>query len=228
MSSQKDRDISEVEFQLRKLFHTQLENYDVYHWPNEDMRYTELVFSLLSFQNPPFTNVLREIVSRLYDLGLLDVQSLSTMEFSNDSIDMNNKTSQRISQILTEYGFTFEQTKSCIITLYQLANSLKNNYDGKVQKYFRKYGQLMLDGLEKDFSITNMDKDIIRQALTFWLQNVLNMPISLMNQDLETFCNKIGVTSEELIAEADKLNINVAILDDLIASSPIIRSEVQR
>jgi hypothetical protein len=78
---------------------------------------------------------------------------------------------------------------------------------------------MMLDDVDKLFDVPSSDRSALASAYTYWLQNALSMPLSLVDQTMWTFCEKNGVTPEELIAAADDLNINIAFLDDLIHES---------
>jgi hypothetical protein len=61
-----------------------------------------------------------------------------------------------------------------------------------------------------------MDQEQVRYAFTLWLQNVLNMPLSLQSRAVETFTNAIGLTSGQLFHAADEMDVNVALVDDLL------------
>jgi hypothetical protein len=91
-------------------------------------------------------------------------------------------------------------------------------YDGKVQRYLRHYGQQMLDALSHDFSYSQIAKEDVRHAFTHWLQNVLNMPVAVSEPAIAKFCERRGIRAEELLKVADELDINVALLDDMIAN----------
>ena len=74
----------------------------------------------------------------------------------------------------------------------------------------------MLDELSMNFTFSKMDEKDAKYAFTYWLQNVLNMPLTLKTEGMDTFCTKFQVSYQNLQEYADKLNINLALLDDVI------------
>ena len=74
----------------------------------------------------------------------------------------------------------------------------------------------MLYELDENFTFSKMKKDDLKYAFTFWLQNVTNMPISLLDQNTKEYCTRLGLRAEEFMEVADKLDINLAVIDDMI------------
>jgi hypothetical protein len=210
--------ISEAEFQLRKLFYSNLDIFNFHQWPREGLRWAELLFSLLSRINYNHLDILRDMIGRLDYLELLDVEKLAYIQEFKGNVDLNSPYASRISEILYEYGFNGDESMNSIQTMHEAAKNLMENHSGMIQKYFRKYGQMMLDEINQNFSFSKMNKDEVRYAFTFWLQNVLNMPISLQDQNTKDYCARLGLKPEEFMEVADKLDINLAVVDDLISN----------
>ena len=207
---------NEIEFQLRKLI-TKYSDFFAYHqWPSEHERWVELIFALVTRISKKPESELRDIIEELDDLGLLDIEELSNIPKVGSDIDFNSPFAKRVIESLSESKFTEEESKSSLLVMYEAAKSLMEHHDGKIQKYLRKYGQQMVDEFAENFSFSGMDKKDLRYAVTYWLQNVLNMPVNLNIESIDTFCNRSGISDEELVKEADNLNINVALLDDMI------------
>lgn len=218
--------ISEVEFQLRKLI-TKYSDFFAYHqWPSEHERWVELVFALVSrTSNKPESEV-RDIIEELDDLGLLDIEELSNIPKVGSDIDYNSPFAKRVLVSLSEArlteeglrkpGFTEEESKSSLLIMHEAAKSLMERHDGKIQKYLRKYGQQMIDELSENFSFSGMHEKDIKDAFIYWLQNVLNMSVNLRTKSTNTFCEKLKIGCNELVKEADELDINLALLDDMV------------
>lgn len=210
--------ISEMEFQLRKLI-TRYSGLFVYHqWPSEHARWVELIFALVTRISKKPEEEVRDIIEELDDLELLNVEALSEVPEANGGINLDDPYARRIFEFLSESGFTEEESKSSILVMQEAAKSLKEHHEGKIQKYLRRYGQRIIDELSEDFSFSKLNENDVRYAFAYWLQNVLNMPVNLKTDEMDAFCKRFKITAEELVKEADKLDINLALLDDIIQS----------
>lgn len=208
--------ITEVEFQLRKLI-TKYSGLFAYHqWPSEQERWIELIFALVARISKKPEPEVREAIEFLDNLGLLDVKELSNIPKVENNLDMSTPLSKRIVEFLSESGFTEEDSKRNLLVMHEAAKSLIKHHDGKVQKYLRKYGQLMVNEISDSFSFSEMNEKDVKYAITYWLQNVLNMPLHLKTESTEKFCEEYQTTNEDLVKEADTLDINIALLDDMI------------
>lgn len=208
--------ISEAEFQLTKLLTKYSDLFAYHQWPSEHARWVELIFALVSRITDKPESKVREVIEECDDLGLLGVEELSEIPEAEGGIDLDFPHARRVFEFLAESGFTEGESKSSILVMHEAAKSLKERYDGRIQKYLRKYGQRMIDELSQNFSFSKMNEADVKLAFTYWLQNILNMPINLRTKSMGTFCEKLKITDEELLKEADNLNINIALLDDMI------------
>ena len=217
---------SEVQFQLRKLITKYSDLFAYHQWPSEQERWSELVFALVTKTSHKPETEIRDIVEELDELGLLDVEELSKIPEVNGNVDYSYPFAKRIIDCLSESRITEEQTKKPGLTeeesrrsvsvMRDVAKSLIEHHDGKVQKYLRKYGQQMVDEIANNFTISAMKEKDMKYAFVYWLQNVLNMPLNLATPSVETFGKDLQIDSEDLVKEADKLDINIALLDDMI------------
>ncbi len=218
--------INEVEFQLRKLI-TKYSDLVVYHqWPAEQERWVELIFALVSRRSDKPEFIIRYIIEELDDLGLLDVEELSNIPKIDSNIDFHSLFAKRVIESLSESrlteegsiipGFTKEESKSSLLIMHEAAKGLMDHHDGKIQKYLRKYGQQMIDEISENFSFSGLEEKDIKYAFIYWLQNVLNMPINLRTKSTNIFCEELKIECNELVKKADELNINIALLDDMI------------
>jgi hypothetical protein len=100
-----------------------------------------------------------------------------------------------------------------------LAKAIEDSYGGKLQVMLRKYGNMMLNELESELGKgLAIERKQLRAAITIWLQNTLEMPVLLEDEILETFCQLHNITQDELVAAADRLDLNLAVLDELLAA----------
>ncbi len=117
---------------------------------------------------------------------------------------------------LQEHGFSQQESERLLTIVSEAASALSQQFDGKIQKYLRKYGELMLKEVPALFHFTTINSDQIGHAFTYWFQNVLNMPLSLVDSNIVAFCQDNGFEVANLIAAADRLDVNLALLDDLV------------
>lgn len=208
---------SELQFQLRKLMTKHGDAFQYHQWVSEHARWVELVFALISMSVGRREAEVREAVETLDALGLLDIEDLSQIAQPAAGADLSSPHAKRIAETLVESGFEREQAEASLATMIQVATSLRDHYHGKVQHCLRIYGQRILDELSAKLALHNLPDAVVRQGLIYWLQNVLNMPIFLVDADVEQFCKGKGITVEGLLEAADGMDLNVALLDDLIA-----------
>ena len=185
-------------------------------WPWETARWHEMVFCILAAAAEPGTPVasLRELNDRLVELDLLDLADWATNQEDPDKAGQLQDMYTTLGTILKKSGFTAARTKTALDTINEAAQGLLRNYDGKVQHYFRSYGMQMLERIQTDFGFSQ--SDTAKQALAIWLQNSLNMPVAGRDAIIDQACEELGVTYHELLAAADRNDINVALMDDAL------------
>jgi hypothetical protein len=80
----------------------------------------------------------------------------------------------------------------------------------------RRYGEQILNEMEESFAFRTLGRDDALMALTVWLQNCFNMPVSLNDEAVRSFCTRHGIGTNELRDAADRLGVNLALIDDLV------------
>lgn len=208
--------MSEMEFQLRKLLVRYSELFASQQWPSEGSRWVELLFALISRITCGSEDEIRAALEELDSLDLLDIKVLSRVGAPDGAVDRESPHTRRIAQVLSESGFTEEECQRSVLVMHEAAKSLTEHHGGKVQRYLRKYGQRMIDELGDNFSFSSMGENDVKRAFTYWLQNVLDMPLLSEDESIQKFCRKLGKKSGELVEAADRLDINLAIVDDVI------------
>jgi hypothetical protein len=187
-------------------------------WASERERWKELVFALLTGVTSLAHPEIRALTDQLDDAGLLDVSMLAEFQQEKERDAPLGVHARSILDCLQEGGFSQEEARRGLGVMCDAALSLQRQFDGKVQRYLRRYGELMLRELDEFFQFTDLDADATRAAFTYWLQNVLNMPLPMLDERITAACQRLGVQPDELIVAADELGINLAFLDDVLLS----------
>jgi hypothetical protein len=216
-----EEETTEMEFQLKKLITWYSDLFEYHQWPFEHFRWVELSFALVAKNSSIPEEEIRDVIQKLDELDLLDLSALASITFTEGGkqFDKDDLTYKRISECLSEAEFSESEIRNSILVLHEAARSLEKNHGGKVQKYLRKYGQKMLDELSNEFSFSEMKEEDVRIAFSYWLQHVLNMPVNLPLKEIDEFCETCNGTTDDLIETADKLDLNLAVLDDMIKLS---------
>ena len=193
---------------------------NIYQWPVETARWHELVFCLLFRIGQPQIQAdrARAMTQVLDDLNLLDISSLAGA-MAEKGNNLEHPDMILMHTLLERMGMTPDQSQDATLTIAQAARVLAERHNGKVQRCLRQYGQQILNHLSEQFSFDRIPSDQARLALAHWLQNTTNMPIELAEPDVIEFCQRAGITLEEMTEVADEIDLNLALLDDIIVNS---------
>ena len=220
---------SEAEYVLRRALALADDELTAQHrWLWETERWHELVVALLTRVTArPEINV-RVATDNLGDLGLLNVETLSELSQNGHAPDPNSPHARRIREVLIDSGLEPEEAQKGVATLCELAHGLNVHFQGKAQRYLRHYGELMLGELSRFFQFSALDQASVEYAFTFWLQNVLSMPLSLVDEDMRDLCEKHAIQPSDLMATADALDVNLALVDDVISRYVAMRKSAEK
>lgn len=179
-------------------------------WVWEAERWKELVFALLTRIITVSEQEARELTERFFDLGLLGVHTLAAIH--DPLVD---PVARRMRELMTELDVSEEQADVAVMTVIEAAHGLEEHHQGKVQRYLRLYGELMIREIDQNFHFTRMNSMAITEAFVYWLQNVLNMPLPLNDDGVRAFCARYDLTPSELYDAADQTGLNLGLVDDL-------------
>lgn len=214
---EKDRveqiDLDALLIELLQQFDTSIEGYL---WPWEEARWYELVYCLVLQLKPSdlSNDEIHRAIASLGDLGLLSPEALAELNVSgNDDPDL-----QLMKNVLERYGMNSEESSALVVTICEAAKGFTSQHQGKVQRFLRKYGQIMLEELFSTIPLSKMDEKNAKKAFSQWLQNAAGMPLVLSSEDLDELCSGLETTSTEFIDVVDDLNLNLTMVDDLIFS----------
>jgi hypothetical protein len=186
-------------------------------WPSETDRWYELVFALLKHVCDQPEEKLRRLVNYLGNLGHLQVGHLARISIVEDMVDPIDEEARKILTILRNKGISDEEAQRALTLLCQMARWLEAAYGGKIQRYLRAYGEAMLEDISQAFSSVGINNDEMCRVFIYWLQSVANMPLSLQSTKVVAFCQKHGITTNDLFQAADILDVNFSVVDDLVA-----------
>lgn len=102
--------------------------------------------------------------------------------------------------------------------LARIGRAIEERYQGKIQRYLRRQGELIRDDLLGMFADGGGPEPELRHGVTHWLQNAAGIPLSTFEYDrtLQQFCQERGVDQRQLEDAADEIDFNLALVDDVI------------
>jgi hypothetical protein len=206
---------NEAKYLLSKIITTVSEDVPIQHpWLWERDRWKELAFALVARVTQTPAETVRKAIDHLNDLGLLDITELANIPANEQAA--TNRHAIHILELLTEMGFSSEDTERTLFVLSEAASGFQESFGGKVQKYLRTHGELMLRDVGKHFQFTSLSDEDVRFVFTFWLQSVADMPVALLDESVDALTKKYGLSPSDLVDAADELDLNVALLDDFV------------
>ena len=184
-------------------------------WPNEVDRWHELVACLFVASISLPDREVRRVVDLLGRLGLLDVADWAEAAKDGEGSERQG-VQKRAWAVLTEENVDVEQGRRALAALEECARVLKSRHKGKLQVCLRALSESLLTSMMKEFEFTGWSQEATREALTLWLQNVANAPLPLDDEHVRRFCKTHNIARGDLVQAADDLDVNVALLDDLV------------
>jgi len=179
-----------------------------YGWASERDRWAELIFCLLSRVRVDELPATRAAVDLLNLLGLLEVKVLAGLTREDASI---------LDRVLRSHGYSAAQATRGAEVLTAVAQRTQQEFEGKLQRALRRHGELLRQELSSAFASCGLQPTELDYAVSQWLQNAASLPISLESEAVKTFCRSHRVGLDKLIQAADALDLNVALVDDLLA-----------
>ncbi|THD57458.1 hypothetical protein [Phenylobacterium sp.] len=184
-------------------------------WADERGRWTELVGALLSASHEIPNGKLHRLLRQLETLNLLDLSHWcatpeSFAEAEHDALVAQTRV------VLEDFGLDQKTALRASRIIHDAAHQLGKRYGGKIQLALREAGDEILEKFTRALNVSELTDAELRQALTMWLQNVLNLPISLKRPSFQRFCDANNLSAGQVLNGADELDLSVAALDDLI------------
>lgn len=195
--------------ELRELSLRHLDSLGPMPWAAEADRWAELVFCLLNAVAADDPERSRELTDDLHRFGLIEPAVLLEVD------DPASDTHRVVRHLLDRYGFDRAQITTATGVLARLARFVTDGYGGKLQRYLRRNAERMRDELVSELG-GGTPEPLLRLAVTHWLQNAVDLPLSLEDDAVRAFCAARGIDQATLELAADEVGLNLALVDDVI------------
>jgi hypothetical protein len=180
-------------------------------WANEADRLQELIVSLMRPVLRLPEGAARAVCTRLRHLQLLDLNDWRASE-----ANPTERLHTRMRRALVEEGVANGRADVAIVMLTELAAALVKQCNGKIQLWLRELGTELRASLIRNMKFTRLDENELHEAGTYWLQNAVNLPLTLSNRDVHAFCDSQELSFDALVKASDLINLNIGVLDDLV------------
>jgi hypothetical protein len=206
------------EFIVARLYAKHQKELGVHQYESEFRRWVDMVTSIFfSVSDVPEVNI--EAATRM----LIAVDLLNIDRCAN--LPENHEESKVFDEILMDFDFSSEEALKARQAVVGFSRVLTKNWDRKIQHYLRVWGERILADMVVSFHIDSLSETEVKEAFTRWLQIASNMPILLSQEAMNKFAESHGTTIEALIAAADRLDLNIAFLDEVIHSEMMEKEE---
>ncbi len=227
MQDQKPEDPALKKNQIKEHILERWQSFDAapeqYSWIWEGARWSELVFCLIARLGAPDLplNTARELSIVLDTLGLSGVSTLAKIPASPAEEVFRHDDAAFMRELFQRAGASPSQAESIVITLVEAAQSVESGFQGMVQRYLRLYGERMLAEFDQHFTFSRMQSEDAQYAFTHWLQNVMSLPLPMSDPAVRRLCQEWGISQDELTEIADSMDLNLALLDDILAGESV-------
>jgi len=153
----------------------------------------------------------RMALHHLTELGSLSVSDLARAD---------DERKQFIRNILAQVGIDSTAASAATTVLVGVATVVTERWGGHIQRFLRRYGDEMVNELGGVLASSGLDSMKSTKAAILWLQNAAHLPVlSVDDQHVRAFLKMSGISGAQLLAICDKLDLNVSVLDDILASA---------
>jgi hypothetical protein len=196
--------------QLAEAYRAHADSLPQYGWPSEVDRWIELLVCVIhQTRSAGRIEDVREVLEIWQKLDLISPSKLVAVKAGSEEEVVLLFT-------LKQEGFNPDEARRAVEAATKSAEAININYKGKVQHCLRAHATTLRDELVLALGNTGLAEDKIRYAVTHWLQNTTNAPISLEHESVLAFCKDNGIDIGALREAADELDINLSQLDDLL------------
>jgi hypothetical protein len=184
-----------------------------YPWESESDRWTELLVCALTEGAQCSAADARAAVESLNALNLTDAKELATATDGKRVL-----IEQILARVLDDGSAKNTTSSAAAAMLTRIARVAIEKWDGHIQRFLRRHGEAMVTDLAAILTAKDLPAPRAAKVATVWLQNVANLPV-LHQKDphLHAFRLSHKMTEAELLDLADRLDLGVAVLDDVLA-----------
>jgi len=184
-------------------------------WPRETDRWRELVFALLTRVISRPEQEIRDLTNRLQLLGLLEIDECGEMPLRGTIPDPTGVHYRRMLEVFNDTKISRAEAIAGSRAIHEAARVLVDRFEGRIARCIRAAGAKIVEDLLQTFRFEVISERTAEEALTYWVQNVMSIPLSLNDESVRAFCRAHGITPKELETAADDLDVSIALVDDL-------------
>jgi len=179
-------------------------------WPSETARWMELLVCLVhQVRASGDIKEVRRALAIWRELKLIRPPDLT-------SVTKGGQDEIVLQVVLKRHGFNEEEASRAVSVAVRAASEVTTRYAGKLQRCLRAHAEAARDELLNAFAEVGVPAERLRFALTHWLQNTTNAPLSLEHESVVAFCTAHDISLQDLREAADELDVNLSQLDDLL------------
>jgi hypothetical protein len=93
--------------------------------------------------------------------------------------------------VLRHHGFTDDEAGRMLALLATIGRRAQARYEGRMQRFLRRVAEAARDELVTEFAGDDPPAEL-RRAVAHWLQNTVNLPLSLDDAEMREFCIRSG------------------------------------
>ena len=153
----------------------------------------------------------------LAKLGLLSVERLARLQPVGDELPESDLDVRRFLEVTGQRKIERADARRALSTLAQICAALQERYAGKVQCYLREQGSALVDRMCADLPVRGVANEDVRWAYSSWLQCAADMPLPSTTPEVVAYCTRHELRPSDLYAAADRIDLNVGVVDDLVA-----------
>ncbi len=176
-------------------------------WTSEQDRWAELVVCIVG--SCVGWDEARSIVADFETVGLLRPSRLAVVS----GADSEATSVARF--VLREHGVSRFDIERLLRALARVGHVVHESFGGRVQKFIRARALEVATELEDRLRV-DADQPELRVAIRLWFQNAFNLPVPVDHPALDRFLAEHDATLDDLVAAADRMDINLAVVDDLM------------
>jgi hypothetical protein len=162
---------------------------------------------------PDQATVLLEVLSRL------QLSSVSALAHADEN------TVQFIAKIILQLSTELTMATNVASAITSVARGVREQWAGYVQRFLRRHNLAMIEELGNHLHDFGIERNAASRAAILWLQNVANAPVLMEDERVRDFCARFNVSREQLIEEADRVGVNLSVLEDLLVTEHQIKQE---
>ena len=179
-----------------------------YSWPWEEQRWHEMIVcAIVSAGCSP-------------ELARLSLQVLQHVHLDTPKalLELSSESSLTIKEVFTRSGMLAQEADRSIKALRVAAAVCLKHWEGRPQLFLRKVADSAATELTQALQSEGMSPADSHTLAILWLQNVLNAPLlAVSSEAVRSFCESEGVSHQQLVAAADHVGLNVAVLEEVLA-----------